>query len=209
MDTKNTKSSVFAKKIAAGKIELTKEDVIRILGHIDEELGKEGLKATAMIYGGCALMLHGYDTRSTTDIDYVVTGVPMADYSRVVDRVVARSNPPFHRSLFDITMGPLLYAHFLKNEMDEMRVYKNLKIMVATPKQLLAMKLFSARLGEGFHDLQDSICLAREVGLKDFLQLKTLLLAYVKQESVDRANKNPEDPGYIDSFIKEVEKGLV
>ena len=201
--------STFARQIAAGKIELTREKLLEILQHIDEELGKEGLKATAMVYGGCALMLHGYDTRSTTDIDYIVTGVPMADYSRVVDKVVARSQPPFHRSLFDITMGPLLYTHFLRNDLEEAHSLEHLKVMVATPKQLLAMKLFSARLGEGFHDLKDSIYLAKKVGFKDYSQLQTLLLTYVKQESVDMANRNQNDPGYIDSFIKEVEKGLM
>jgi len=209
MDEKSTKNSIFARELAAGKIVLSREKLLEIINLIDDELGKEGLEATAMVYGGCALMLHGYDTRSTTDIDYIVQGVPMADYSRVIDRVVARSNPPFQRSLFDITMGPLLYTHFLKNELEELYAFKNLRIMVATPKQLLAMKLFSARLGEGFHDLQDSIFLAQELYLTNFSQLKSLLLSYVKQESVEKANKNPNDPGYIYNFIKEVEKGLM
>jgi len=208
-DDLNEKSTIFNRKIATGKIELNKDELLKILGQIDEELGREGLSATAIVYGSCAMMLHGYDTRSTTDIDYVVTGIPMADYSRVIDRVVKNSNPPFHRSLFDITMGPLIYTHFIKNDLEVMFDFKNLKIMVATPKQLLAMKLFSARLGEGFHDLKDAVYLAKKVRISTFSQLKGLLLLYVKFESVDKANKNPNNPGYIDNFISMVEKELV
>jgi len=209
MDDKNTKSSVFTRKMVAGKIELSRNDVIRILGLIDEELEKEELSATALIYGGCALMLHGYDTRSTTDIDYVITNVPLADYSRVIDRVVERSNPPFKRSLFDITMGPLIATHFKQNEMQELNLFKNLNVAIASPKQLLAMKLFSARLGNEFHDLQDSVYLAKLLNITKAIDLKNVLLSYVQDSSVDSANKNPRNPSAIDRFILEVEKRLI
>ena len=209
MDDKNTKSSVFTRKMIAGKIELSRDDVIRILGLIDEELEKEELSATALIYGGCALMLHGYDTRSTTDIDYVITNVPLADFSRVIDRVVERSNPPFKRSLFDITMGPLIAAHFKQNEMQELNLFKNLNVAIASPKQLLAMKLFSARLGNEFHDLQDSVYLAKLLNITKAIDLKNVLLSYVQDSSVDSANKNPRNPSAIDRFILEVEKRLI
>jgi len=209
MDDKNTKSSVFTRKMIAGKIELSRDDVIRILGLIDEELEKEELSATALIYGGCALMLHGYDTRSTTDIDYVITNVPLADFSRVIDRVVERSNPPFKRSLFDITMGPLIATHFKQNEMQELNLFKNLNVAIASPKQLLAMKLFSARLGNEFHDLQDSVYLAKLLNITKAIDLKNVLLSYVQDSSVDSANKNPRNPSAIDRFILEVEKRLI
>jgi len=157
MDNKNTKSSIFNRRMVAGKVELSKESLMEILQHIDEELEAENLKATAMIYRGCALMLHGYDTRSTTDIDYIVTGVPMADFSRVIDRVAARSNPPFQRSLFD----------------------------------------------------SDSVYLAKELKITKTVELKSILLSYVEDASVEKVNKDTCNPNAIDRFILEVEKRLV
>ncbi|MCL1883931.1 MAG: DUF6036 family nucleotidyltransferase [Defluviitaleaceae bacterium] len=197
------------KKLSAGKIELTKEDVIQILGCIDEELRNEGLSATAIIYGGCAMMLHGYDTRATTDIDYIVKDVPLADFSRIIDRVVEKSNPPFKRSLFDITMGVLIAEHFKLNELKELNLFSNLHVSVATVRQLLAMKLFSARMGTEFHDLADALHLAKELGLRSAIELKDTMLDYVEKTSVDKINKDARNPNAIDRFILEVEKRLV
>ena len=182
---------------------------MHILGFIDEELAAEGLSATAFIYGGCALLLHGYDTRSTTDIDYIVKDIRMADYSRVIDRVVERSNPPFRRSLFDITMGPLIATHFKQNEVQALNIFKNLNVAIASPKQLLAMKLFSARLGSAFHDLQDAVYLAKELGLSTASVLQQILISYVEEASVERVNRDARNPNAIHRFLLEVEKRLV
>ena len=199
----------LSKKLLAGKIELTKNGLIQILGCIDEELRNEGLAATALIYGGCAMMLHGYDTRATTDIDYIVKDVPMADFSKIIDRVVEKSKPPFKRSLFDITMGSLIATHFKKNEMQELNLFENLNVSVATVRQLLAMKLFSARLGSEFHDLVDALYLAKELKLASAWELKAVMLEYIEETSIDKVNSDPRNPYAIDRFIIEVEKRLI
>jgi len=209
MAEKTTDTTILARALAAGKIELTKDDVINILRLIDEELAAAGLSATALIYGGCALLLHGYDTRATTDIDYVVRDIKPADFSRVIDRVVERSNPPFKRSLFDVTLGPLIATHFKQNDVHALHLFKNLNVAIASPKQLLAMKLFSARMGGEFHDLQDAVDLAKELGISTAAALRHILLSYVEEASVESVNKDARNPNAIHRFILEVEKRLV
>jgi hypothetical protein len=190
-------------------MELTKKDIIYILSLINDELVQAELSATALVYGGCALILHGYDTRATVDIDYIVTDITMADYSEILDRVVERSELPLQRSLFDVTMGPLIANHFKKNEMCELNLFSNLNVAIASAKQLLAMKLFSARMGNEFHDISDAIYLANELGISTTAELKDTLLTYVEEASVHKVNRNPRNPGAIDFFISEVEKRLI
>lgn len=194
-------SNKFTRFTEAGKINLDKATMINILVSINDELMSEGLHATMMVYGGCAMMLHGYDTRRTRDIDAAATGIPMADFSSVLDRVVKNSNPPFTRSLFDTTIGPLIALHSKKNELDELEQLSNLRVMIASPKQMLALKLFSARNPEDSQDLGDAIMLCKHLGLSSRESFKEVLLEYIKEDSVNRQNNNPDRLNCVNNFM--------
>jgi hypothetical protein len=197
--TKETKRNAFAGKKEIGKVEL-----LVILNQINDELANRNLQATFHLYGGCAVMLTCYDARRSWDIDYLFLGIPIQEASDIIDSVVSKNE--FSRSQFDHTMGPLLHGYFEKNETYEFDTLSHLSIRVCTPRQLLAMKLLSARLHEGYQDFEDAVNLCEMIGVKTKEAAYAVLYDYVKKENVLRAESVTKRPGSVDNFITEVIK---
>ena len=203
---KKIKMNVFA-----GKKEIDKTLLLTILEQINDELARNELQATFNIFGGCAVMLTCYSGRRSWDIDGVMTGPNVQLLSNIIDKVVERnqnSESAFSRSLFDMTIVGVFH---LMSKDDDMVVYEqmsNLKIQICSARQLLAMKLFSARLDKQFQDLKDAVLLCRHLELTNKYELRNVLDEYFKKESIDKKNKNIETLNSINTFILEVVKEL-
>jgi hypothetical protein len=195
------------KNVFAGKKELGKTELLAILDQINEELLREDLHATFNVFGGCAMMLICNDGRRSWDLDGVLLGLPAQKASKIIDAVVARND--FTRSLFDMSIATVIYAHMQKNEMKVFEKLSNLEIRVCNERQLLAMKLFSARLDDEYQDLDDAVKLSQKLGILTANELWAILREFIKPESIQKADNLPQDPNRLTLFIQEVLRELI
>jgi hypothetical protein len=154
---------------------LTKSDIARLFDLLNEELGKTETQAELFLVGG-AVMCLAYSARpSTQDIDAVFR--PARQIREAAARVAVRAHldPAW---LNDGVKGFMSaqgdFALFL--ELDHLRV------MVAQPEYLLAMKCLSMRLGAEFRDEDDIRYLLRQLDLRDVERVKSVITKYYALE---------------------------
>lgn len=140
---------------------LTRADIRRLLEMLNEELRQTHTQGEIFVVGG-AVMCLAYDVRaSTKDIDALFR--PPTVVREAAARVAVRANLD-SRWLNDAVKGYLSehadFAPFL--ELDYLRV------MVAQPSYLLAMKCLAMRIGAEFHDEADIRYLLRHLDIDSY-----------------------------------------
>jgi hypothetical protein len=138
---------------------LTQSDIRRLFELLNQELGKTDTKGELFLVGGAVMCLAYAARPSTQDIDAVFR--PAAQVREAAARVAARARvePDW---LNDGVKGFMSaqgdFAPFL--ELDHLRV------MVAQPEYLLAMKCLSMRIGAEFRDEDDIRYLLRQLDIR-------------------------------------------
>ena len=150
---------------------LTRADIRRPLEMLNEDLRETGTKAEIFLVGG-AVMCLAYGARaSTQDVDAVFR--PAALAREAAARVAARANLD-PRWLNDAVKGYLSentdFAPFL--ELDHLRV------MIAQPEYLLAMKCLAMRIGAEFHDEADVRYLLRHLDIDTYERALAVITKY-------------------------------
>lgn len=155
--------------------QLTQADLRRLFDLLNEELRATGTEGELFLVGG-AVMCLAYATRpSTQDVDAVFR--PPAEIRAAAARVAIRAgiNPDW---LNDGVKGFLSargdFAPFL--ELDHLR------IMVAQPQYLLAMKCLAMRIGAEFHDEDDIRYLLRYLDLRNYEDAIAIITMYYPLE---------------------------
>lgn len=179
--------------------EIDKKLLLKILGDFNEELCKSNLFASISIYGGCAMMLHGYDSRRSVDLDGVFSEITTGQVSDLLTKVVEKNK--IERSFFDSSIGVIISKYLKTNEVVSYQSLSNLNINVCTQEQLLAMKLFSARLDSNRHDLEDAYALCVDLKVKERKELYQILEKYILPEEIFFQNNSPKRKNCIDIFI--------
>ena len=140
---------------------LTQADIRRLFALLNEELRNSATTGELFLVGG-AVMCLAYSVRpATQDVDAVFR--PAAEIREAAARVAARTRlrPDW---LNDGVKGFMSaqgdFAPFL--ELDHLRV------MVAQPTYLLAMKCLAMRIGAEFHDEDDVRYLLRHLDIRDY-----------------------------------------
>ena len=174
------------------KATLTRETILESLEELSETLAESGVRATAYIVGGAAIVLaHRHRTRTTVDIDALSLDEEQA--------VLA-----FARDLAD-KKG--LALDWLKTEVKKIIdtslpedknaevVFESPSLVVtgASPEHLLAMKIKAGR----DKDLNDIEFLARKLGMRSFAEAKQVHDALFPRHEI------PDD------LRKEIENRLV
>ena len=127
---------------------LTGTDIRRLLGLLDAEVAAAGAVGELYMVGG-AVMCVVHDARDATrDVDAFFK--PTALIREAAARVAAKAGFP-DNWLNDAVKGFLSP----RGTFDPYLELPNLRVYVAEPHYLLAMKCAAMRLGEGFHDLDD------------------------------------------------------
>ncbi|MEZ5499986.1 MAG: hypothetical protein R3E77_11235 [Steroidobacteraceae bacterium] len=131
----------------------------RLFDQLSEELGRSEIRGELFLVGG-AVMCLAYSARpSTQDVDALFR--PTREVREAAARVAARARIDSHW-LNDGVKGYLSqrgeFALFL--ELDHLR------IMVAQPEYMLAMKCLAMRLGAEFHDEDDVRYLLRHLNIR-------------------------------------------
>ncbi len=154
---------------------LTDADLRRLFALLNEELGKTGTTGELFLVGG-AVMCLAYAARSSTqDVDGLFRPARQVRVAaaRAAQRAGVQSD-----WLNDGVKGFLsergAFSPFL--ELDHLR------IMVAQPEYLLAMKCLAMRIGAEFHDEDDIRYLLRHLNIADFEQAVQTITSFYPLE---------------------------
>jgi hypothetical protein len=154
---------------------LADRDIRRLFALLDEELDRTGTVGELFLVGGAVMCLAHAARPSTQDVDAVFR--PTREVREAAARVALRSGlrPDW---LNDGVKGFLgergAFSPFL--ELDHLRV------MVAQPEYLLAMKCLSLRIGAEFHDEDDVRYLLRHLSIDRYEQAIAVITRFYPLE---------------------------
>ncbi len=150
---------------------LTKDEIHRLFEALDRELAAEDVLGEVYLVGGAVLCLALDAREATRDVDAFFR--PPTIVRQAAARVAARAGVPetwLNDSVKSYLSPRGEYDPYL--ELDHLRVY------VARPEYLLAMKCAAMRLGEEFHDLDDVRFLLRYLGVGSAEEALAIVLRY-------------------------------
>lgn len=150
---------------------LTRMDIRRLFELLDAELARANTAGELYLVGG-AVMCLALDARpATRDVDAFFR--PARVIRQAAARVAAQANVPANW-LNDAVKG------FLggRGDFDPYLELPNLRVFVARPEYLLAMKCASMRLGEEFHDLDDVRYLLRYLNVSTVQEALGIVTRY-------------------------------
>lgn len=152
-------------------------DIRRLLHLLDEELAEAGVEGELYLVGG-AVMCLAFDARpATRDVDALFR--PVREIREAAVRVAARAGVP-STWLNDAVKG------FLdeRADFDPFLELPHLRVFVARPEYLLAMKCASMRLGEEFRDLDDVRYLLRYLNVTSADEALAIVTQYFEEEQL-------------------------
>ncbi|HEU6452526.1 MAG TPA: hypothetical protein VFT57_13990 [Gemmatimonadaceae bacterium] len=156
---------------------LTRADIRRLFELLDMELGAEGAEGEVYLVGG-AVMCLALDARpSTRDLDAFFR--PASVVRGAVARVAARAGVR-EDWLNDAVKGFLSP----RGEFEPYLELPYLRVFVARPEYLLAMKCASMRLGEEFHDLDDVRYLLRYLNISNVEEALAIVTRYFSESQL-------------------------
>jgi len=139
-------------------VRLSKEDIRRLFELLNAELAASEAEGELYVVGG-AVMCLSFDARDATrDVDALFTPARIVREAAV--RVARKAAVP-ETWLNDAVKGYLSP----RGEFDRFVELSHLRVFVAHPRYLLAMKCAAMRLGEEFHDIDDVRYLLRHLGI--------------------------------------------
>ena len=152
-------------------VALARADIRRLFELLNGELREAGISGEAYLVGG-AVMCLAYATRpSTADVDGYFR--PTKQVLQAAVRVAVKAGLPSDW-LNDGVKGYLSqagdFAPYL--ELDHLRV------MIAQPQYLLAMKCLAMRIGAEFHDEEDIRFLLRLLDLRSYARAVEIITRY-------------------------------
>jgi len=154
---------------------LSEREIRRLFGLLNEELRRTDVEGELFLVGGAVMCLAYAARPSTQDVDALFR--PAREVREAAARVAAKAGiqPDW---LNDGVKGFLSergeFTPFL--ELDHLRV------MVAQPEYLLAMKCLSLRIGAEFHDEDDVRYLLRHLNLASYEQAVALITRFYPLE---------------------------
>ncbi len=156
---------------------LTKTDILRLFELLESELAEENSVGELYVVGGAVMCLDLDARDATRDVDAFFK--PTKLIREAAARVAARANVP-STWLNDAVKGFLsprgTFVPYL--ERPHLRVY------VAEPHYLLAMKCAAMRLGEEFHDLDDVRYLLRHLDISTVQEALAIVRRYFDEDQL-------------------------
>jgi hypothetical protein len=156
---------------------MSHDELESLLGQLSDRLVARGVVGEIAIYGGAAMVLAHRARLSTKDVDAVF--VPKQEVYQAVAEVADAAKVE-KDWLNDAVKGFLSE----KNELLPLRDFPGLKVFVAAPEYLLAMKCMSMRLGRDDTDLADVRFLMNRLGLTDAEQVLDLVACYYPEDRI-------------------------
>lgn len=139
-------------------MKLTREVILELFELLDRELGSKEVEGEVYLVGGAVMCLALEARDATRDVD--ATFAPTAEIREAASRVAVKADVP-DRWLNDAVKAYLSPG----GEYDPFLELPHLRVFVARPEYLLAMKCAAMRLGEEFRDLEDVRYLLRYLNI--------------------------------------------
>ncbi|MFZ4484696.1 MAG: DUF6036 family nucleotidyltransferase [Chthoniobacterales bacterium] len=138
---------------------MDREEITAYLERLSDALATRGVVGEIVLYGGAAMVLAHQARLSTKDVDAVF--LPKSTVYEAAAEVTRDHGAP-DGWLNDAVQG------FVSEKSDTLPLldWPNLKVYVAAPEYLLAMKCLSMRLGRDDTDLSDIKFLMKRLGLQ-------------------------------------------
>lgn len=158
-------------------VSLTSADIRRLFDLLNDELASEGAEGELHLVGGAVmcLVLDARDATRDVDAFFRPPGIMREAAARVADRVGVP------RSWLNDGVKAFLSP---RGDFDPFLELSNLRVMVATPEYLLAMKCAAMRLGEEFRDLDDIRFLLRYLNITQAEEALAVVLRYFDEAQI-------------------------
>ena len=152
-----------------------KDEIRRLLERLNDELADAGITGELYLVGGAVMCLAFNARPSTRDLDGFFKP---ARAVRLAAKRVAATLGLDDNWLNDAVKG------YLGNQGDfqEYLDLSNLRVMIAGPEYLLAMKCLALRLGEEFHDEADVRFLLRYLNITNYRKALDIICQYYPLE---------------------------
>lgn len=160
-----------------GSSRLTRSDIRRLFALLDRELAARAVKGELFLVGG-AVMCLALDARdSTRDIDAFFR--PAREVREAAARVALATG--VQTSWLNDAVKSFLSP---RGEFDAFLELSHLRVFVARPEYLLAMKCAAMRLGAEFHDLDDVRYLLRYLNVATSEQAMNIVTRYFEESQL-------------------------
>ncbi len=152
-------------------MKLTRAEILELFELLDEELAAGSVEGELYLVGGAVMCLALEARDATRDVD--ATFAPTREIREAAARVAARAGVP-DAWLNDAVKGYLSP----RGDYDPFLDLPHLRVFVARPEYLLAMKCAAMRLGEEFRDLDDVRYLLRSLDVGTVDQALAIVTRY-------------------------------
>ena len=156
---------------------MDRDEIEALLRQLSERLVQRDLVGEIAIYGGAAMVLAHRSRLATKDVDAVFA--PKQEIYHAAAEVAADCNVDTDW-LNDAVKGFISE----RNETSLLLDLPGLKVFVAAPEYLLAMKCMSMRLGKGNSDLEDVRFLMSHLGLQKAEDVLDLVSRYYPEDRI-------------------------
>jgi hypothetical protein len=154
---------------------LSKEQILKYLRQLSDELGALDMRGEILLTGGAAMCLVHEARDMTKDIDALYE--PKETINRLAAKIAERENLPpdwLNDSVKGFVGANAPIEDFIS--------FENLKIQAVSAEYLFAMKLMSARYGEKDND--DILFLMRKLGVSTSERATEILLSFFSPKQI-------------------------
>jgi hypothetical protein len=156
-------------------VALTSPELRRLFMLLSDELGRGDIKGELYLVGGAVMCLAYAARPSTQDVDALFQ--PASEIRQAAARVAIQAALPadwLNDSVKGFMSAQAEFASFLE--------LPNLRVLVAQPEYLLAMKCLVFRIGAEFHDEDDVRYLLRQLDIQSHDQALAVITRYYPLE---------------------------
>ncbi len=154
---------------------LTERDIRRLFGLLNEELRRAGTEGELFLVGGAVMCLAYAARPSTQDVDALFR--PAREVREAAARVAVQAG--IQPDWLNAGVKGFLSE---RGEFSPFLELDHLRVMVAQPEYLLAMKCLSLRIGAEFHDEEDVRYLLRHLDIRTFEQAVAMITRFYPLE---------------------------
>ena len=158
---------------------MDKEQILKLLHELGDELAEEQSYATINVCGGAAMAIAYNNLKSSDDIDAVLSDFDSRNkFTDCVKRIAERHNLPDNWLNEDVKIFINSLKELCFNDFGQ---FGALSVRIVSREQLLAMKLFAARENK---DLDDAVILANSLDINSKEKLNNILYKYFCERSI-------------------------
>jgi len=165
------------------RLTLNREQILRALTALSDELGKQGIVGEICLFGGTAMVLAFTARLTTKDVDAIFQ--PTATIREVARKIAAQLDLPPNWLNDGVKAFGSTHHETTTGELPQ---FPHLRLTMPVPEYLLAMKCMAARIasaaGEEPSDVSDIVFLIRRLKLKSSEDVLDLVGRYYPAERI-------------------------